>query len=77
MSVEYIQMKVFHSVRTRIILISLTVLVIFLAGYTLTVWTVANGYALADKSQSVSFSLNLIMSGIEASIEDVDALVTN
>lgn len=69
-------MKVLHSVRTRIIMISSFLLVLFLVVYTITVWTVANTYALVTTSQSNSFSLSLVSSEISSNLDAVRALVT-
>ena len=69
-------MSVFHSVRTRIIILSVLLFASFIAAYTFTVWTVANGYALVDSSQNRSFSLNLVVSEMEEMLDNVDALIT-
>ena len=69
-------MKVFHSVRTRIILISACLLLFFIIVYTLTVWTVANSYALVNTGQNNSFSLSLLSEEIENNLDNVKALVT-
>ena len=69
-------MKVFHSVRTRIILISACLLLFFIIVYTLTVWTVANSYALVNTGQNNSFSLSLLYEEIENNLDNVKALVT-
>ena len=69
-------MKVFRSVRTRIILISTLLLALFLVVYTITVWTIAGSYALVTLSQTNSFSLNMMTSEIENSMANVRALVT-
>ena len=69
-------MKVFHSVRARIILISTLLLVFFLIVYTVTVWTIANSYALVNTSQNNSFSLSLLANEISNDLDDVRALAT-
>lgn len=69
-------MKVFHSVRARIILISTILLLFFLIVYTTTVWTVANSYALLNTSQNISFSLSLVTNEIAGNLDDVRALAT-
>lgn len=69
-------MRVFHSVRTRIILISTILLALFLIAYTVTVWAIANSYALESLSQTNSFSLSMISSEIDNNTANVRALVT-
>ena len=69
-------MKIFHSVRARIILLSTILLLFFLIVYTLTVWTVANSYALMNTAQNNSFSLSLLLNEVSGNLDDVKALVT-
>ncbi len=73
---DNIIMRVFHSVRTRIILISTLLLALFLIAYTVTVWAIANSYALESLSQTNSFSLSMISSEIDSNTANVRALVT-
>ena len=69
-------MRVFHSVRTRIILISTFLLLLFIVAYTVTVWTVADSYALMNTSQTNVFSLSLLAEEIDNNLDNVKALVT-
>ncbi len=69
-------MGILHSVRARIIIISLLLLIVFLFAYSFTIWTVANSYALENTSQNLSISLGLIASDMERSLDNIKALVT-
>ena len=69
-------MKVLHSVRTRIIVISLALLLLFMIAYTVTIWTLADSYALMNTSQNNAFSLSLVSQEISGNLDDVRALVT-
>ena len=70
-------MKVLHSVRTRIIVISLALLLLFMIAYTITIWTLADSYALMNTSQNNAFSLSLVSQEISGNLDDVRALVSS
>lgn len=69
-------MKLFHTVRMRIILISTALLALLLVTYSLAMWSIANSYTLVNYSQNMAFSLSVVASGIENNLEDIDSLTT-
>ncbi len=68
-------MQLFQSVRSKILIISLTLVLIFLMVYTVSIWTVADSYALTTSAQNLSFSFSLLYADIEKDLANVSSLV--
>ena len=71
-----LSMKVIHSVRSRILVLSTTLFVLLLILYTATLAHMANRFSFVNYSQSTSSLLWMVTSSIEGDLNDIDALVT-
>lgn len=69
-------MKVLHSVRTRIIVLTTALMALLLVVYTLTMWVVATRFALTNYSQNTAFSLSVVSNAVEEDLENIDSLTT-
>ena len=71
-----LSMKVIHSVRSRILVLSTTLFVLLLILYTATLAHMANRFSFVNYSQSTSSLLWMVTSSIEGDLNDIDSLVT-
>lgn len=70
-----ITMKLIHSVRGRITLLSIILILLFLCAVSMLIWQMATSYAIVDTSQNLAFTLSTLAREVGEDLDNIQSLL--